>query len=285
MPPQTNDPIENYGGSICGGDLTEVFRRSCNTPFARTALELGPDRFQEYMARWGIGEKIPIDLPGAVASTVGDFTNIDQNLPLLAIRGFGQNDDQMVPIHMAMVAAAVANDGEMMKPFVVDAELDHDGRVIGRTQPEVWKRPISRRDRRHPPGPDGEGRRERNRELLHRARQRASAWPPRPAPPSSTAPASPSVRTRGSSPTRPAEQPKYAVAVMLKGTNAEISAGTGGRLAGPIAKAMLDAVFEIDPPDRDRPHRSDHVRTGEHADDGLRWLRAPLHVHFGPVCR
>ena len=44
------------------------------------------------------------------------------------------------------------------------------------------------------------------------------------------------------------EQPKYAVAVMLKGTNAEISAGTGGRLAGPIAKAMLDAVFDVDPP-------------------------------------
>ena len=82
---------------------------------------------------------------GAATSTIGDFADIDQNLPLLAIRGFGQNDDQMVPIHMAMVAATVANDGEMMEPFVVDAELDHDGRVISRTQPDVWKRPISRR--------------------------------------------------------------------------------------------------------------------------------------------
>ena len=41
----------------------------------------------------------------------------------------------------------------------------------------------------------------------------------------------------------PAEAPRYAVAVMLKGTNAEISAGTGGRLAGPIAKTVLDAAF------------------------------------------
>jgi cell division protein FtsI/penicillin-binding protein 2 len=46
----------------------------------------------------------------------------------------------------------------------------------------------------------------------------------------------------------PVENPKYAVAVMLKGTNAEISASTGGKLAGPLAKAMLDAVFAIDPP-------------------------------------
>ena len=121
-----------------------MFARSCNTPFARIALELGPQRFEEGVQRWGVGEDVPIDLPGAAASTVGDFADIDENLPLLAIRGFGQNDDQMVPLHMAMVAATVANDGEMMKPFVVDAELDHDGNVISRTQPEVWKRPISR---------------------------------------------------------------------------------------------------------------------------------------------
>ena len=46
----------------------------------------------------------------------------------------------------------------------------------------------------------------------------------------------------------PVEDPKYVVAVMLKGTNAEISASTGGRLAGPIAKAMLDEAFRITPP-------------------------------------
>ncbi|MCB0968812.1 MAG: hypothetical protein KDB37_18420, partial [Ilumatobacter sp.] len=144
VPPQTDDPIMNYNGSLCGGDLAEVFRRSCNIPFAQIAVEMGPDRFQEYIARWGVGEQIPIDLPRAASSTIGDFTDIDQNLPLLAMRGFGQNEDQMVPLHMAMAAAAVANDGEMMVPFVVDAELDHDGRVIDRTQPDVWKRPISR---------------------------------------------------------------------------------------------------------------------------------------------
>ena len=44
----------------------------------------------------------------------------------------------------------------------------------------------------------------------------------------------------------PADDPQYAVAVMLKGTNAEISASTGGRLAGPIAKTMLDAAFAAD---------------------------------------
>jgi peptidoglycan glycosyltransferase len=41
----------------------------------------------------------------------------------------------------------------------------------------------------------------------------------------------------------PAEAPKYAIVVMLKGTNAEISEGTGGSLAGPVAKKVLDIAL------------------------------------------
>ncbi len=247
VPPQTTDPIENYAGSICGGDLTEVFRRSCNTPFARTAIDLGPDRFQDLIGRWGVGEEIPIDLPGAAASTIGDFTDIADNLPLLAIRGFGQNDDQMVPIHMAMVAAAVANDGEMMRPFVVDAELDHGGRVLSRTQPDVWKRPISRRTA------------ETLQELMRQVAVDGTAScciglengisvAAKTGTAQLNGPGEPERSHAWITAYAPFEQPKYAVAVMLKGTNAEISAGTGGRLAGPIAKAMLDEMFRLDPP-------------------------------------
>jgi peptidoglycan glycosyltransferase len=252
VPPQTTDPIQNYNNSICGGDLTEVFRRSCNTPFARTAIDLGPERFQDGIGRWGVEERIPIDLPRAAASTIGDFTDIDQNLPLLAMRGFGQNDDQMVPIHMAMVAATVANDGQMMEPFVVDAELDHGGRIISRTQPDVWKRPISRKtagilsDLMVGVAESGTASccialdggitvaaKTGTAQLNDTGEpERSHAWIVAFA---------------------PVEEPKYAVAVMLKGTNAEISAGTGGRLAGPIAKAMLDEVFEIDPPPAPEP--------------------------------
>ena len=44
VPPQTNDPIQNYGGTACGGTMAEVFYRSCNIPFAQMAVELGPER-------------------------------------------------------------------------------------------------------------------------------------------------------------------------------------------------------------------------------------------------
>ena len=46
----------------------------------------------------------------------------------------------------------------------------------------------------------------------------------------------------------PAEAPRYAIAVILKGTDATISAGTGGRLAGPVAKQVLDYLFAHPPP-------------------------------------
>lgn len=247
-PPQTDDPIMNYGGTTCGGDLTEVFRRSCNIPFAQIAVDMGPDEFQEYIDRWGVEEEVPIDLPRPAASTLGDYTDMDDRLPELAMRGFGQNEDQMVPLHMAMVAATVANHGEMMEPFVVDAELDHEGRVLNRTQPDVWKRPISRE----------------TAGILHDLMIQVAE--------SGTAsccigldggipvaaktgtaqlnnPGEPERSHAWIMASAPADAPKYAVSVMLKGTNAEISAGTGGRLAGPIAKAMLDEMFKIDPPE------------------------------------
>jgi len=244
-PPQTNDPIMNYGGSLCGGFFTEVFARSCNTPFARIGQDLGPDRFQEGIFRWGVEEDIPIDLPRPAASTIGDFTDIDQNLPLLSMRAFGQNDDQMVPLHMAMVAATVANDGAMMEPFAIDAKLDHDGRVIDRTQPDVWLRPISRQTA------------DTLSDLMVEVAEvgTASCCIALDNGISVAAKTGTAQLNDTGEPERshawivafaPVEDPQYAVAVMIKGTNADVSASTGGRLAGPIAKAMLDQVFAAD---------------------------------------
>lgn len=247
VPPQTDDPIQNYGGSVCGGDLAEVFRRSCNIPFAQIAVEMGPDQYQEYVERWGVGDEVPIDLPRAAASTLGDFTDIDQNIPILAISGFGQAEVQMVPLHMAMAAGAVANDGEMMAPFVVDAALDHDGRVIRRTQPDVWKRPISRQTA------------ETMQDLMVQVAESGTASccialeggipvAAKTGTAQLNGPGEPERSHAWITAYAPADDPKYVVAVIIQGTNAEISASTGGQLAGPVAKAMLDEVFRIDPP-------------------------------------
>lgn len=240
-PPQTDDPIENYGGSSCGGNFAEVFRRSCNTPFARLAVELEGDRFTAGADAFGLNEAPPIDLPRPAASFVNepseDFTD---NIPILAQRGFGSENVQITPLQMAMIAACVANGGEMMMPYVVDRTLDHDGATLHTTDPRVWKVAMSPATAETMTqlmigvvnGPRGtaQGRFDLPNGIQAAAKtgtaqlnakgqkERSHAW----------------IMAFA-----PAEAPQFAVAVVLKGVNDEISAGTGGRLAGPIANEML----------------------------------------------
>ncbi len=249
LPPQTTDPIQNYGGESCGGTMTEVFYRSCNIPFAQMAVELGPERMIAGVRAWGVGEKIPIDLPGAVASNFenagNDPIDFSQNLPLLAIGGFGQANTTMVPLQMCMVAATIANGGRMMVPHVVDRTLDHDGRVLDHTEPAVWKTPIT---------PETAA---IVKELMVNVVNNGTGRPMQLANGIQAAAKTGTAQLNGAGePQRsnawivgfaPAEAPRYVVAVMLKGTNDEISASTGGRLAGPIAKTIFDYLFSIEP--------------------------------------
>jgi peptidoglycan glycosyltransferase len=246
VPPQTNDPIQNFQGTTCGGDLTEVFTRSCNIAFAKTALAIGVGGMIDGVSRWGVGETLPIDLPRPAASTFGPTENLDQNLPLLAIRGFGQNEVQMVPLHMAMIAGTVANGGQMMKPYVVEQTLDHDGRVLDRAEPEVWKTPIS------PATAD------LMTDLMVSVAETGTAsccialegGVPVAAKTGTAQLNNPGEPERSHAwivAFAPADAPRYAVAVTILGTNEEISASTGGRLAGPVAKTVLDAALAGDP--------------------------------------
>lgn len=242
-PPQTTDPITNYNNTTCGGDMATVFARSCNIPFAQTAVALGPDRMVDGTKEWGLDQDIPIDLPRPAQSTFGSTENLDEELPLLAIRGFGQNEVQMVPLHMAMVAGAVANGGAMMEPYVVEATFDHEGRVLDRTEPSVWKRPIS---------PETAA---IETDFMIDVVEFGTAsccldlqGGIQAAAKTGTAqlqdPSNPDLSHAWIIAFAPAEDPQYAVSVVL--TNVESTpdvAATGGRLAGPIAEAVLNFLL------------------------------------------
>ncbi|MEO5722709.1 MAG: penicillin-binding transpeptidase domain-containing protein [Ilumatobacteraceae bacterium] len=246
-PPQTTNPIGNYGGEACGGTMAVVFYRSCNIPFAQMAIELGPQRMVDGVKKWGVGEKLPFDLPGAVASKFGEVADFTNSLPLLGIGGFGQGEDQMVPLHMAMVASTVANGGQMMKPYAIKATLDHKGGVLDQTQPAVWKEPILASTAATLTtlmiGVVNQG----------TARQMQLANNIQAAAKTGTAQLNSKGQPEQSNAWiigfAPADNPKYAIAVVLRGgPNDAISASTGGRLAGPIAKAVLDYMFANNTP-------------------------------------
>jgi len=223
-----------------------VFRRSCNIPFAQLAVDMGPDAFTLGMLAWGVGRPFPIDLPRPAASTIGDdIDELDDNLPLLAMRGFGQNEVQLVPLHLAMITAAVADNGTMREPYVVDRALDHNGGTLYAGEPAIWREPISPTVAQTMVN------------LMETVATSGTAScciglnngisvAAKTGTAQLNGPGEPERSHAWITAFAPVEQPRYAVTVMVKGTNDEISASTGGKLAGPIAKAMLDTAFSRD---------------------------------------
>lgn len=141
VPPLTVVPITNFRGSTCGGALPEILRVSCNTAFAEMGAEVvGPEPMIETAEDFGFNDAPPIDIPAAAESVFPtDFT---EDIPRLAQSSIGQNDVAATPLQMALVAAAVANDGVIVEPHVMDRVLDAQGDVITRWETSQWRRAL-----------------------------------------------------------------------------------------------------------------------------------------------
>lgn len=135
--PGTSTTLENFGGSSCDPDeeqpLIDALTVSCNTAFALLGIEVGEDAIRDTAARFGMdGEELTIPL-AVEPSGIGD----PQDDAQLGVASIGQQDVVVTPLQAAMIAAAVANDGELMQPYMVDQVRAPDLSVIDRTEPEV----------------------------------------------------------------------------------------------------------------------------------------------------
>jgi peptidoglycan glycosyltransferase len=141
--PDSSRTIPNFGGSACSPSgeqsLIDALTISCNTAFAALGIELGEDRVREMAEAFGLdgeGFEIPLQVaPSGIGGIVDDAA--------LAQTAIGQRDVRMTPLQAAMIAATVANDGVLMKPYLVDQVQAPDLTVIDSTEPEVWREPIS----------------------------------------------------------------------------------------------------------------------------------------------
>jgi peptidoglycan glycosyltransferase len=136
-------PVGNFGGDTCGGTLFQILQDSCNTAFAQMGVQdAGPEGMMQTAQAFGFNQEVPIDLPDAAVSHFPeDIQNADQ---LLAQYSIGQNDVQATPLEMALVAAAVANGGEIMEPHVVQEIVDDDGETIREDEgDDVWTTAMS----------------------------------------------------------------------------------------------------------------------------------------------
>src|SRR5215207_1261267 len=121
--------------------LTESLAWSLNVVFAQVGLQLGGDTLAEAARGWGWESDIPFDLP-VESSRVSVTPGFLDDPVAVAETAFGQGELLATPLQMALVAAGIANDGEIMRPRLVASLAEPDGETVRETRPSPWRRGI-----------------------------------------------------------------------------------------------------------------------------------------------
>ncbi|KIL44790.1 penicillin-binding protein 2B [Jeotgalibacillus soli] len=116
----------------------EGVQRSSNVAFARLLDHMGEDRYKSYLDAFGFGKPTGIDLPNEAAG------NILYNYPAERVTTIFGQGTTVTPLQMIQAETAIANDGKMMKPYVISQIVDpNTGDVVREGKPESSGNPIS----------------------------------------------------------------------------------------------------------------------------------------------
>ncbi len=142
--PQSSTVITNAEGGACGGGATAsiatALRLSCNIPFAQLGLALGNNIISAQAKKYGFGDA-GLRIPMKVTPSV--YPTINNDPARQMISSFGQGNDRVTPLQMAMVSAAIANGGSLMAPNLVDSIMSPDLSVLQKLTPTIYSTPIS----------------------------------------------------------------------------------------------------------------------------------------------
>ena len=237
--PDSTATLENYGGQPCGAgpraSLAEAFERSCNTAFVELGLRLGGDALRSTAEAFGF-DTPPTPIPLQVAeSTLGPMPDA----AAVAMSSMGQKDVAVTPLQNAMVAAAIANAGVMMTPYMVERLKGPDLSDLSTTAPQQQRRAVS------------EPVATKLTELMIRAEQftQQDGAIPGVQIASKTGTAEHGTDPRNTPPHAwyiafaPATNPTVAVAVVVENGGNRLAA-TGGALAAPIGRAAIAAALQ-----------------------------------------
>ncbi|MGI5285101.1 peptidoglycan D,D-transpeptidase FtsI family protein [Nonomuraea polychroma] len=234
--PNTTISLPNYGGAACGSGsvtLTFALEKSCNTPFGKMGMELGYDKMKEQTEKFGMGQQIAV--PMSVAES--DF-GPKEDQAAVAMASIGQRSNRMTPLQMAMIAAGIANDGAVMKPYLVNKITDAKGDTVDEAKPEELSEAVSS---------ETAG---KLRDMMVSVVNNGTANLAQ-VPGVQVAGKTGTAETADGQPPHawfisfaPAEDPKVALAIIVESGAANVGAeATGGHTAAPIAKAVLEAVL------------------------------------------
>lgn len=142
--------VNNYDTTRPFGriDLRTALKYSVNSVFCNIGKELGARKLVEYAKRFGFYSEPPLETPSneRVESGLyqdGELFDPKDDSQVDAGRfAFGQERLLVTPLQMAMVAAAIANGGVVMRPYVVDRVLGPKGKTVQRTKPDELGRAV-----------------------------------------------------------------------------------------------------------------------------------------------
>lgn len=217
----------------CGGTkvtIVQALKVSCNTAFANLGLEVGQDKLRQQAQAFGFDQRHLGDLSGAASKFPDEMDDAQ-----LALSSIGQFDVAASPLQMAMVTAGIANDGVVMDPYLVSMVQSPDLTPLSTHKPTVLSRAMST---------------ENAQQLQSMMVQVVSSG-------TGGNGGIPGVEVGGKTGTAqsdlerkpyawftsfaPADDPEVAVAVIVEEADIPRQDIAGGRVAAPIARAVLEA--------------------------------------------
>ncbi|MCD4523684.1 penicillin-binding protein 2 [Nocardioides sp. cx-173] len=238
--PQTSGEsglIDNEGRDCGSGRIPfeQAMENSCNTTFAALAVEVGAEAMAKQAEAFGFNSVYLEDLNPQAKS---DFPT-EMNPPQTGQAGIGQFEVRSTPLQMAMVAAGIANNGVVMRPYVVDEVQSAEYDVLEKTESSELSQAVSSATAAD------------LTQLLVATVDSGTASPA----------AIDGVSVAGKTGTAqsgqddvppyawfvsfaPAEDPEVAVAVMIESADIPRGEIAGGQLGGPIAKAVMEAIID-----------------------------------------
>lgn len=274
LPPgeSKNNSIGNFGQGSCGGSLARALQVSCNVSFAKVAVDIGADRLFTTAQAMGMDqvggdsfigcESEPLSdisqtrtgcLPRELR--VGDRTERLSTAAFRARAGFGQWVIQASPFGMALVSATVANGGFVPKPRFAERVIDRKGVVVREIRTGIGQSALS---------PEAASQlQQMMRGVVTGGTASGALGGFRPAVAGKTGtaqqPSCPAdeVAVFGEGCGRlphawfigfaPMEDPTIAIAVLVERGGGNNEAATGGRVAAPVAREVLEAFFKLYP--------------------------------------
>lgn len=132
------DTINCYHGIPHGSvDFTKSFAKSCNSSFANMGVQLDRESFADTLQELLFNEQLPVGFAYSQSKLVIDAETTDSAVMQAAI---GQGSTQISPLHLNMITCAIANDGMLMKPYLVDHVENNERTVIKQFNPDAYKR-------------------------------------------------------------------------------------------------------------------------------------------------